>query len=144
MKLYVIKNKVRGKEVLRHRMNLTKREAFLLTNLGNEFTIEDVDKKTGAVWLKVKNETTTTIWGTVDPVSSFRVRDGVGFRRFVELCRSRGLTACGVISDFVEVVNFCPELVESPGGVKVVNVFLGKPRSKWERKLWEERLTDER
>lgn len=30
--------------------------------------------------------------------------------------------------------------IKSCVGVKIVNVFLGKPRSKYERKLWTERF----
>lgn len=147
MKLYEIKQKAGGKEHVRYKMNLTMREAYLLRELGEHFVIEDVDKKTGGVWLKVKdksNITTATGGGTlgaVDPVCSFRVKvSGEEWERFKGNVRGRGLTVCGVVSDVVRAFNAAPELVESPGGVKIVNVFLGKPRSKWERKLWEERV----
>jgi len=139
VKLYRNKKRVKDKEYEHFYMRLTHREAYQLRKLGEEFNIDDVDEKSGQVWLKVKSNTTATFVHE-DPVCSFRVRDGVEWGRFKELCRSRGLTVCGVVSDFVRACGFVPDLVESPGGVKVVNVFLGKPRSRFERKLWEERV----
>jgi hypothetical protein len=126
--------------------NLTKREAYILRKLGSEFIIEDVDEKTGSVWFKVKgdfNMTTTTsvVQKGGDSVCSFRLWVGRGdWERFKVLCRERGLSVCRVLSDFVRAVCFAPDLVESPGGVKIVNVFLGRPRSRLERKLWDIRL----
>jgi len=141
MKLYVTKVKVGDKVYNNYKASLTKREAYLLSKVGTEFEIEDVDEKTGSVWFKVSNKTTTTFEDLRDPVSSFRLWVGVGeWGRFKRECRVRGLSVCRVLSDFVRCVNLEPGLVESPGGVKVVNVFLGKPRSRFERKLWEKRL----
>jgi hypothetical protein len=141
MKLYVTKVKVGGKVYKNYKASLTKREAYLLSKVGREFEIEDVDEKTGSVWFRVSNKTTNTFKDLGDPVSSFRLWVGVGeWERFKVECRRRGLSVCRVLSDFVRVVNLVPDVVESPGGVRVVNVFLGKPRSRFERKLWEKRL----
>jgi len=145
MKLYVTKVKVGDKVYNNYKASLTKREAYLLSKVGTEFEVEDVDEKTGSVWFKVSNKTTNGFkdlsGGVGDPVSSFRLWVGVGeWGRFKSECRVRGLSVCRVLSDFVRCVNLEPGLVESPGGVKVVNVFLGKPRSRFERKLWEKRL----
>lgn len=142
MKIYETKWSNRTKFIA----NLTKREAYILRKLGNEFVIEDVDEKTGEVWFKVKrnsNVTTTTdvVQKGGDSVCSFRLWVSRGeWERFKEECRRRGLSVCRVVSDFVRAVCLEPELVESPGGVKIVNVFLGRPRSRLERKLWETRL----
>lgn len=143
MKLYKRVRKRNGKEYEEYRMTLSKREGFLISKLGSEFVVDDVDEKTGSVWLKVSNKMITTfpVGGGGDPVSSFRVYlSGEEYRRVKELVRGRGLSLCRVISDFLRCCLEVPGLVESPGGVKVVNVFLGKPRSRWERKLWERRL----
>ena len=146
MRLLKRVKKVKGKEYEEYRMSVSKREACLLQKLGNEFVIDDVDEKSGKVWLKSRNVTTATFSGekvVVDPVCSFRVKvSGEEWRRFKGNVRGRGLTVCGVVSDVVRAFNLVPELVESPGGVKIVNVFLGKPRSRFERKLWEERVKE--
>jgi hypothetical protein len=141
MRLYVTKVRVGGKVYENFKASLTKREAYLLSKLGKQFVIEDVDEKTGSVWLKACDKTTIGFKDLRDPVSSFRLWVDVGlWERFKVLCRERGLSVCRVLSDFVRAVCFAPDLVESPGGVKVVNVFLGRPRSRLERKLWETRL----
>jgi len=148
MKVFKGSRKVRGKDYDSYKMSLSKREAYLLAKLGEEFVIDDVDEKVGSVWLKVKkSDETTTVFedssGGVldDPVSSFRVYLSKRDYGVVKgLVRGRGLSLCRVISDFLRVCLLEPDLVESPSGVKLVNVFLGKPRSRWERKLWEERI----
>jgi len=148
MKVIESKIRVRGKEYKNYKMSLSKREALILKKLGGEFKIYDYDEKTGEVILKPKKKQFNTTFKYLgDPVCSVRLHvsgeDWVEFKRVV---RGKGLTLCWVFSEVVRAVLACPDvadcLVDGRDLVKIVNVFLGSPRSKWERRLWSRRVSE--
>jgi len=147
MKIRVDKRKVKGKEYELYRATLTKREYHLLQKLGNEFKIKDVDPK-GFVELEVKRDLTvgfvTSSEGEGDPQTSFNVYDRGVLEGFKEWCRGRGLSMCQALNDFMRGVVEGEEHLGDVGGVKIVNVFLGKPRSKRKRLLWSSEFVGDR
>lgn len=137
MKIREDKRKVKGKEYPLYRATLTKREHYLLSKLGKEFEIKDVDPK-GFVELKVKHDTTKGFATSVDPRTSFNVYDGGVLERFKGLCRERGLSMCQVLNDFM-----CGVVEGVNGDVKIVNVFFGVPRSRKKEVAWKLRAFSE-
>lgn len=132
MRVFKVREKKNGREYVRYKANLTKREGVNLLKLGGKFELEDIDRH-GEVFFKVNRETTR---GFGDPKTSFNVYDVVVRDEFKRWCRERGLSMCQVFNDFMRAVVEGAEHVGDVGGVKIVNVFYGKPRSKRKRLIW--------
>lgn len=132
MKVYKVEEKRNGKKIIRFKANLTKREGIELLKLGGSFELVDVDRH-GEVFFKVKK---CHDYGVLDPKTSFNVYDRgvlVGFKGW---CRGRGLSMCSVLNSFMEGVVEGERHLADVGGVKIVNVFLGRPRSRKKRRVW--------
>jgi len=149
MKIYKVIRKKNGKLYEQYVAMLSKYEGRKLLEIAKEFKIEDIDEK-GHVWLKAENQSNTTFSCGRDPVVSFRLHvSGEEWVRFKGLVRrERPFNLCWLFSEFVKACLECPGIVDAfcEGGadgaafVKFVNVFLGSPRGKWERRLWSKRL----
>ena len=132
MKLYKIKQKKGGKEYSIYIMNLTREEAVKLASLGEEFEIQDVDPK-GFVSLKSKCRSNIAF---LDRRTCLRLYvSDEDWECFKGLVRGRGLSVCRVVSGFVKAVLADEELLLEPRRVRVVDLFVGYPRSRRQRDI---------
>jgi len=139
MKLHRYKQRKNGREYEVWSLRLSAEERRRVQNLALEYELDDVDPK-GWLILKAKGESSTAVssknlarkLGSFH--TSFRLHvSEEEYDRFKELCRSRGLTTCRVISNFIRAALVRDDGLLEPGSITIESHFYGRPRGPSEK-----------
>jgi len=137
MKLHRYKQRKNGREYEIWSLRLSAEERRRVQNLAAEYELDDIDPK-GWLILKAKPQSSIAVssknlarksWAT-----SFRLHvSEEEYARFKQLCRSRGLTTCRAISDFIRSCLVKEDNLLEPGSVVIESHFYGRPRGPSEK-----------
>ena len=97
--------------------------------------LEDVDPK-GYLLFRAVKDNEYDISPKKDPVTSIRLKvSKEDWQRFKQILKQQGLNVCHAFSNFVQLVLKHPRLAHGEVELKIINIYQGKPRSKYSKKL---------
>jgi len=136
MKLVKYRTVKKGHRYVSWIFRLDPDERLKLRKGASKYRIADVDSN-GTIFLEPLNASSTSnsqeFLGK-SHATSFRFHGSEGeYVRFKQLCKSRGLTVCRVLSDFVRACLVKDDGLLEPGSITIESHFYGKPRGPSEK-----------
>jgi len=136
MKLVKYRTLKKGRRYVSWIFRLSPEERLKIGKRASVYRIEDIDSD-GTLFVKPLNASSMSnsqeFLGK-SHATSFRFHGSEGeYARFKQLCRSRGLTVCRVLSDFVRACLVKEDGLLEPGSITIESHFYGKPRGPSEK-----------